>query len=139
MSKLDDHFVRTYKVTSYLLNGKIFYQVGDTTILKSYTTGYWTHDGTQLCFFIPCGKLFSKEVKNFKFTSLKMTVRQNNGYCIGTGSELANISLTGNTFNSVLRSNEGGLDVAIIFGKTYARENNSTCGIVYDARVVFTE
>lgn len=41
MSELDDHFARTYKVTSYLLNGKI------TNGGKGYVR---FPDGTQICY-----------------------------------------------------------------------------------------
>lgn len=41
MSELDDHFARTYKVTSYLLNGKI------TNGGKGYVC---FPDGTQICY-----------------------------------------------------------------------------------------
>lgn len=80
-----------------------------------------------------------KDIKFFKINKLELVVRQNGVYCIGSANSYTNVNLIDNTFNNVLRSNEGGLEINITFGKSYAKENNSVCGIAYKTNVTFTK
>ena len=130
MSKLDDHFARTYKVTSYLLNGKIDPPSDSDIFLTGYAGGFWTGGGKNLCFSLPVAYNLSN-IKKVIPTKISLTSRQAGSYCYGSadGHEAVNLKTDIVKIDPIKDMSQ--LNFSITFPTVRAKTNNDATGVSY--------
>lgn len=112
------------------LNSKLIAPTNRDVFLTGYTAGFWTSGGKNICFSVPVGfNLF--EINSVKAVEIRLTIRQNNGYCYGSasGHETVNLSTDSTTIKIVKDMSQ--INFSITFPSVRAKINNDAAGISY--------
>lgn len=119
------------------LNSKLFYKAGDSINLSGHSGGFFTTSGKSLNFCVPVGKSLA-QVSGVRITSAKLTVRQNNTYCVGSANAHETLNLNTDNPRSFLLKDSGSLNIGFTFSRGRASVNNDACGISYVISVTFS-
>ena len=121
---------------------KLFYDANDFVSIDSITcNGFITSDKTELLFTIPLTKPFVSDIKKIQFHHLRIKVRQNGKYLIGTGSASKNV-MTFSDYEVTATPSEQGIRMKIktkLYPLTSAMNNETLAVWIEDASAVCVE
>lgn len=111
----------------------LYYKSGDTITLTGTVGGAVTNSKKSVLFKIPFGKPIA-EATSATLTSLKLTVRQNANYIVGSAS--AGAVVTG--YTGTLSRNDCSMNTAYVASEALPNSiNNAPCGVSYEATIKF--
>lgn len=113
---------------------KLYHKYGDTITLTGTVGGSVTNSKKSVLFKIPFGKPIS-DATEASITSLKLTVRQNGNYIVGSAS--AGAVVTG--YTGTLSRNDCSINTAYVASEALPNSiNNAPCGVSYEATIKFS-
>lgn len=131
----DDNFtsIRFSDNCIFIDDVKLYYRSGDTITLTGTVGGAVTNSKKSVLFKIPLGKPIA-DITEASITSLKLTVRQNANYIVGSAS--AGAVVTG--YTGTLSRNDCSMNTAYVASAALPNSiNNAPCGVSYEATIKF--
>ena len=124
-------------ITITELNNKLFYKSNDVITVYGTAGGFFTSGGKDLSFSIPVDKSLDN-ISSAKITSAKLTIRQNDFYCFGSGTGHETVNLNTDNPRANLSKNNRSLNIGFTFPVKRASVNNDSCGIIYEMNIKFS-